>query len=155
VILRLITKENRGRQYHLAWNEDSQLICQQRYSGGKQRYQEGKRPHRSGNSRISRRCRCWYLAEQSMHNIDSELELIDIQNNVHVVVNVIGKTSINTNQAVQIDLEKYTAGHEPTRSGPAVLSSGESPLLKPRRVSRWEWRNLQICSHQSYFYLTI
>jgi len=51
-----------------------------------------------------------YLDEQSVRNIDSELELVDIQNRVYEAVKVIGKTSIDTDGAVQIGLEKYAGG---------------------------------------------
>jgi len=51
-----------------------------------------------------------YLDGQSVRNIDSELELVDIQNRVYEAVTAIGETSIDTEDAVQIGLEKYTGG---------------------------------------------
>ena len=48
-----------------------------------------------------------YLNEQSVRNIDSELELADIQNGVYEAIKVIRKTSIDTDGAVQIGLEQY------------------------------------------------
>ena len=49
-----------------------------------------------------------YLGEQSVCNIGSKLELVDIQNRVYEAVKVIGKTSIHTEGAEQIGLENYT-----------------------------------------------
>ena len=43
-----------------------------------------------------------------MCNIDSELELVDIQNRVHETVKVTRKTPIHTEGAEQIGLENYT-----------------------------------------------
>jgi len=51
-----------------------------------------------------------YLDELSMHNIDSQLELLNIQNRVYEAVKVIRKTTINTDGALQIGLEKYAGG---------------------------------------------
>jgi len=49
-----------------------------------------------------------YLDEQSVRNIDSELELVDIRNCVYEAVKIIRKTSIHTEGAEQIGLESYT-----------------------------------------------
>jgi len=51
-----------------------------------------------------------YLNEQSVRNIDSKLAVVDIQNRVYKAVKVIRKTSINSEGAVQIGLEKYPGG---------------------------------------------
>ncbi|PUU75150.1 Non-repetitive/WGA-negative nucleoporin C-terminal-domain-containing protein [Tuber borchii] len=51
-----------------------------------------------------------YLDEQSVRSISSELELVDIQNCVYEAVKVIGRTSIGTDGAMQIVLEKYAGG---------------------------------------------
>ena len=51
-----------------------------------------------------------YLKEQSVHSIDSRLELVDIQSRVYKAVKVIGKTSIDSEGAVQIGLDKYSGG---------------------------------------------
>jgi len=56
-----------------------------------------------------------YLDEQNMHNIDSELELVDIQNRVYEAVKVMGKTSVNTDGAVQVVLEKYAGGTQASK----------------------------------------
>jgi len=50
-----------------------------------------------------------YLDEQSVCNIDSELELVDIQNRVYEAVKVIRKTSIHTEGTEQIGLDNYTS----------------------------------------------
>jgi len=51
-----------------------------------------------------------YLNEQSVRSIDSKLELVGIQNRVYKAVKAIGKTSIDSEGAVQISLEKYPGG---------------------------------------------
>ncbi|RPA91283.1 hypothetical protein L873DRAFT_1848385 [Choiromyces venosus 120613-1] len=51
-----------------------------------------------------------YPDEQSLRTIDSELELVGIQSRVYEAVKLIGKTSIDTDGAVQIGLERYAGG---------------------------------------------
>jgi len=72
-----------------------------------------------------------YQDEESVCNIGSELELIDIQNHVYKAVKVIRKTSMHNEDTAQTGLEKYTAIHYVEGSAPAVARSG-NPLCPGR-----------------------